>query len=335
MDPFDIDTISGALAKASIDPAHWPEALETGARATGSFGCVLLPVVGHLPMVVGTSSMEQSLNAYVDDRWVDRDERYRAKAKFLRDGFATDDDCLPRDLRKRSPFYQDFIARCGLSDWAGVRIGRGANVWNLSLQRAAGQEPFSPAELSCLGRLSERLDPVVEVASALALSRGEASLDAFQFSGRAALLVDRAGSVVLANQAVETLVGPDLIISGGRIRSFHPKATDRLHLAFRALFWTQTASVLPVVFPKADGGKLTIYLMRTKRLVDSPLAAFHAILVYCRSCGRTVSNRTVHETAVQSDPGGDAAGYRNFERSGDRGFCIDCRFIERNRTQSA
>ena len=124
MDPFDIDTISGALAKASIDPAHWPEALETGARATGSFGCVLLPVVGHLPMVVGTSSMQQSLNAYVDDRWVDRDERYRAKAKFLRDGFATDDDCLPRDLRKRSPFYQDFIARCGLSDWAGVRIGR-------------------------------------------------------------------------------------------------------------------------------------------------------------------------------------------------------------------
>ena len=202
------------------------------------------------------------------------------RREFLRNGFATDDDCVARDLRKRSPFYQDFIARCGLADWAGVRIGRGANVWNLSLQRAVGQQPFSTDELSCLGRLSERLDPVVEVASALALSRGEASLDALQFSGRAALLVDRAGSVVLANQAAETLVGPDLIISGGRIRSFDPKATDRLHLALRALLWTQMASVLsPVVFPKADGGRLIIYLMRTKGLAESPLAAFHAILV--------------------------------------------------------
>ena len=36
MDPFDIDTISGALAKASIDPAHWPEALETGATFIAS-----------------------------------------------------------------------------------------------------------------------------------------------------------------------------------------------------------------------------------------------------------------------------------------------------------
>ncbi|WPO43397.1 helix-turn-helix transcriptional regulator [Tardiphaga sp. 42S5] len=280
MDPFDLERITGALASAALDQWRWSEAAETVAKCTGSYGAVLLPVVGPLPFVAATPSMEKSFEVYSAGGWLDRDERYLGTSTFLREGVATDDDCLPAELRKRSSFYQDFLARCGLSEFAGVRVGRGDRIWNLSIQRTPQQGAFSRNELSWLAQLSQRLDSIAEISCALEFSRGEAALDAFQFSDRAALLLDRAGNVVHTNSAADDLIGPDLAISGRRVRSFDRRATERLEQSIRALLWTGVASVVPpIVFPKVSDGNLIIYPMRLRGLTASPLSAFHAILV--------------------------------------------------------
>ena len=263
MEPFDLQRLSRVLAAAAIDPSLWTEALQTAAECTGSYGAVLLPVVGALPIVAATPSMDRSANVYVSDGWQGRDERYRGKAAFLANGVATDDDCMPLEARNHSPFYQEFLRNCNLSGWAGVRIGRGDLVWNLSLQRTPEQGSYSARELRALSELSNSLDSVVQTCAALGLAKGESALSAFDFSERAALLLDRSGHVVRVNPAAERLIGLDLQISAGRVRCQDPKSNELLQNAIRALFWSLEASTIaPIVLQKLSGGRLVMYPMR-------------------------------------------------------------------------
>ena len=306
MEPFDLQRLSRVLAAAAIDPSLWTEALQTAAECTGSYGAVLLPVVGALPIVAATPSMDRSANVYVSDGWQGRDERYRGKAAFLANGVATDDDCMPLDARKRSPFYQEFLRNCNLSGWAGVRIGRGDLVWNLSLQRTPEQGSYSARELRALSELSNSLDSVVQTCAALGLAKGESALSAFDFSERAALLLDRSGHVVRVNPAAERLIGLDLQISAGRIRCQDPKSNELLHNAIRALFWSVEAfTIAPIVLQKVSGGRLVIYPMRLTGLTDSPLSVFHAILVISdtdltQSAGMMTLREAFELTAAES-----------------------------------
>ena len=288
MDPFDGRQLSEALASAALNPDNWMDALETVARETRSYGAIILPVVGPMPIMAWTKSMDQSAERYVSEGWVQRDERYRGTAQFLQRGVVSDRDCVTDEERRRSPFYQDFIAANQLSECAIVRVGRGDRVWSLSLQRAGSQEAFSDAEMAWLAAFSNTLDSVATVSLALAHARGSAVLDAFDCSATAAFLIDRSAQVVRVNQAAEHLIGSDLTLNQRKIQSTSPKATDLFNSGVKTVFWGQsTTTVPPVVFPKADGGKLILYLMPLPAQSDMPLSAFHAIVVVADTAQQT------------------------------------------------
>jgi DNA-binding CsgD family transcriptional regulator len=280
MEPFDQQRLTSALTAAAVDPSRWTEALEAVAACTNSYGALVFPIAGNLPIICATASMEKSFEVYTSEGWMDRDERYRGTAKFLDVGVATDDDCMSPEARKRSPFYQEFLGSCRLKDFAGVRIGRGGLVWNLSLQRRIDQDPFSATELKWLAEISNSLDSIAQISAALGLARGEAALDAFDFSERAALLLDRQGNVVRVNVAAERLIGADFHISAGRVRLRDRKSSNLLAQSIKAMLWSRKAHTAPpVVAQKLSGGKLVIYPMRLPGLTTSPLSAFHAVLV--------------------------------------------------------
>lgn len=284
--PFDLERISSSLASAAIDPVSWSRALDDIVAATNSRGAILLPVVGALPLMWNTPSLDQSVELYMSGGWFNRDERYLGTPTFLKNGVVTDDDCMPAEARKKSAFYQDFIQRSGLSEFAGVRVGREDHVWNLSLQRSAGSEPYSEQELMFLAKLSDQLDVVVKTSQALHLQKGLSALDAFEFSSQAALLLDRTGKVVCVNATAQGILGDDLQISGGRLVSTAPQSAERLNGLFKELFWRMTSALVsPLVLPKRNGGRLVIYAMRLPGMADSPLTAFHSILIITDSDG--------------------------------------------------
>jgi hypothetical protein len=105
MDPFDKQRLTAALTAAAIDPTRWTEALETAAACTSSYGALLFPSVGSLPIVNASASMEKAFGIYISEGWIDRDERYLATPKMLKHGVATDDDSMPVGARKNSPYY--------------------------------------------------------------------------------------------------------------------------------------------------------------------------------------------------------------------------------------
>lgn len=278
--PFDLAKVTAALARAAIEPSYWPQALRIVEVCTNSAGALLLPVVGNVPLISCTPSMEASFDTYVRGGWHERDERYRGAHALLNRGVMTDDDCMPLLERKRSEFYQDFLAANGFRDWAGVRVGRDNFIWTLSLQRTAKESLYSKEELACLAELSSKLDVVAETSAVFAATRGQAALDAFQFSGRAAFLLDRAGNVVRLNQAASELLGKDIQVTSGRISASDKSGHRELLLALRQLLWTQELSIAPpIVLKKRQGGKYIIHLMRLSYQTQSPFSAWHAMMM--------------------------------------------------------
>lgn len=260
-----------------------------------------------------TPSMGKTFDRYIKEGWHAQDERYRGVESFLKRGVGTDNDCMSVDARKKSPFYQEFLAADNLTDYAGVRVGRGDNVWNLSLQRSPREGPYSKDELRSLARLSQMLDSIVKVSSALGFAKGEAVLDAFQFSETCGFLLNRKGEVVRVNPAAEELLGVDLQITNKRVRLRNAHETELLDRSIRALFWEADAPVVPpVVLSKESGGKLVVYPMRLPGLADSPLSAFHVILVvsdtdaqrsHSAATLRTVFNLTAAEARLATAMG--------------------------------
>jgi DNA-binding CsgD family transcriptional regulator len=223
--------------------------------------------------------MNLSLDEYVRGGWINEDIRYRGTAQLLSKGVTTDDDCLSAEFRKRSPFYQDFLRRNGLSGYVGLRLGAGAQVWSLSIQRTVAQDPFSANEISALGDFATRLDGVAQVASVIASQKGIGALEALQACNRGAFLLNRSGRVVRTNDfGRELIVSGHLQIVDGRIQSSDAKRNDKLQREIRDLFWTN-ALLRPQALQKHDGGSLICYVVRLDTLKDNPLSAFHALMI--------------------------------------------------------
>jgi DNA-binding CsgD family transcriptional regulator len=294
---FDLLSIVTALNAASLDPDHWDLALELIQRATRSFGVILFPVVGALPYIPATRSMGESFERYVREGWSQRDERYRGIDKLVRSGLLTDADIMPEERLRRSPYYQDFVAGCNFKGYAAVRVGSGDQIWSLTLHRTREQDHFSASELEALRSLSTHLDGVAGVATALGFARGSASLSAFDVAGKPAMLFDRAGEVVRVNQLAEKLLDGDIRIVQRRLVSSDRAATERFASTLNRLLWsTDSAGAAPVSFPRRGRNALTVYLMRSFQLADTPLSAFHALAIFADPDARLVPEMQAIQT---------------------------------------
>lgn len=225
--------------------------------------------------------MEHSFEVYVRDGWVHKDERtIRGTVKLIKNGVVTDRDIVSESEMKRSPFYQEFLPGINLKEWVAVRVGTGENVWSLTLHRTSQQEPFSGALLNALHRLSDQLSSTAEIAVAIGTARGEAALTAFEVAGKAALLLNRTGEVVRANQAADRLFDKDISIVKRRLFCCDKKAIESFEKSVRHLLWSSDrAGVTPISLPRPGRSPVIAYVMRSFQLAATPLSAYHAIAV--------------------------------------------------------
>ena len=171
----DFGTLTEAFM-AAVDPSRWDAAMDAAAKATDSFGAVLLPVRGRTPSVPTSQSMLPTMDAYVRGEWAHKDERYRSLPVFMRRGVSCEFDFTTPEAMAGSPFYQELLRPQGLEWFAVVKVGGNTDVWGLSLQRSPAQGPFSPHELDGLAVLSRRLTAAAELACAFGFARVEATL---------------------------------------------------------------------------------------------------------------------------------------------------------------
>jgi DNA-binding CsgD family transcriptional regulator/PAS domain-containing protein len=245
----------------------WSYALEALSEASGSAGAVLIAPEGSMPVLPCSASLEEVCRDYVEEGWVDRDERYKAMATLVRRSVATELDFTSPDAMDRHPYWQEFLAPHGLRWWAGVKIAFGDDIWIASIQRTQQQGPFLPEELDRLRLLSPHLSAAGALARALDFARMESASSAFQASGRAVLFLDQDARVIHLNSAAEALLGNDLQIRNGEIQSFVRDATANLGRVVRSLLDTDTPLLSPVVatLPRRAGRPLLAFLSRPPR----------------------------------------------------------------------
>ncbi|QRM35116.1 helix-turn-helix transcriptional regulator [Microvirga sp. VF16] len=255
--------------------------MEDVVSATGAAGAILFPVEGKLPQLPHSHSMEPSLDVYVRDGWIKRDERDRIRPALERIGVGTDFDFTTDDEIKRHPYYQEFLAPHGLRWFAGVKIASGDDLWCLSIQRSIAQGPFSPTALRKLAVLSSHLSASAALARALGFARADAALSAFMVSDRAVVLLDRHSCVIRSNEAAIRLFGPDIQVRGRRLVSANHEATAALDRALHALLWQpdSTALLPPVLMPRTQGRPFLAYPLRLAEVSANLMAPCQAVVV--------------------------------------------------------
>jgi DNA-binding CsgD family transcriptional regulator len=286
---LDVDSICAAFSRAAVDPSTWPEAMDRVAHATDSFGAALFPVRGQLPNVPFSRSLGPSFDTYVQNGWMERDERYRAVPAILRQGVATEFDFTNAHEIASHPYYQDFLARFDLRWFAGVKVAVEDDLWVCSIQRTIERGPFSPRELKQLAGLSTRLSSAASLARALGFARAEAALNAFEISGKAVVLFDRCGEVVRMNGAAERLLGPDLHVLQHRLVCADRDATAALDRALHSAVWSadKTSLLPPVVLPRREGRPIIAYPSRPAGIAADALASCQGVVVLVDLDART------------------------------------------------
>jgi DNA-binding CsgD family transcriptional regulator/PAS domain-containing protein len=279
---LDLEGVGAAFAEAAVDPSKWPAAMNRVAKATNSYGALLVPVRGGpLPNVPFSQSLAPSFEAYVRDGWIHRDVRYRVTPVMARRGVATELDIVTADEIATHPYWQEFLGRFGLRWFAGVKVASGDDFWCCSIQRTIQQGPFSPGELTELAQMSAQLSSAAALARALGLARAEAALDAFGVSSSAVALLDRCGEVIRLNDAAERLLGSDLKVIHKRFVSRNADATAALDRALHGALWAETASALmpPVALPRAEKRPLLAHVVRLNGVSPDVLAPCQAVIV--------------------------------------------------------
>jgi DNA-binding CsgD family transcriptional regulator len=278
----DLSQVADAFASATIDPLRWNAGMDAVAKATGSFGAVLLPVRGRSPGIPASESMLPTMEHYFREGWAHRDERYHSLPTFMRRGVASEFDFTTPDEMARSAFYQELLAPHGLRWFAVVKVGSGDDVWGLSIQRSIEQGPFQQSEIDRLAMLSGQLGGTAEFARTFGFARIEAALEAFEASGSPAVVVDRLGEAVRVNPSADRLLGPDLQIVRHRVASSSRDATAALDRALHALIWTGQGGAFhpPVVLPRREGRPILAYPTRLAAIAAAAFSPGQACIVF-------------------------------------------------------
>ncbi|MER9124256.1 helix-turn-helix transcriptional regulator [Mesorhizobium sp. M0959] len=280
---FDIEAISGAFAKAAIDPGYWGFAMEAVSEATHSYGAILFDINSHLPGIPRSRTMEPSFEAYVHGGWIDRDVRYRIAPVLEHRGVATDFDIMAPDQISRDPYYQEFLAPFGLRWFAGVKVAAGDDFWCLSIQRSIEQGPFDQSELLELGGLSKQLGTAAVFANAVGFARVEAALDAFCASATPAVMLGHNGTVIGMNGPAENLLDEDLRVLAGRLVSGSRNASDAFDRSLNELLKNPgSATMPPVQMPRPRSGRrpLLAYLLRLPKVTHTALSPCQATAIF-------------------------------------------------------
>jgi len=240
-----------------------------------------LSLDGRLPQFPRTCSLAAASESYVQDGWIEHDDRFRSMPVIVRNGVATEFDFITTDEMSHHPYWQEFLAPHGLRWFAGVHVACGDEQWCLSIQRTVAQGPFSRHETKRLATLSTKLGSAAALARALGFARAEAALEAFEVSGSAVVLLDRFGQALRANAAAERLLRDDPCIERRRVVSTDRDATAALDRALHAILWNRSASALmaPVPLPRRDKRPVLAYPVRLAAVSADALAACQALLV--------------------------------------------------------
>lgn len=248
------------LDAAVLDAGRWKNVCDALAAITGGAGTALIPFDRNHrgSWIIKSDSIGGLMETYVRDGWYKRDLREAAWPIMRRKGFATDFDLVDRDMMRRHPYYQDFLARGGASTFIGIHIPTHADDWVAAIQLPLGDGIPGSHTVELLPRIRTKIADAVRSAQAITVAGVESWTSFFEGSDKGIALLSRAGRINRMNEVAESLLMP-FVGAGGEIKLADRKAAGQLCDLTAAACAVPPRSPLPppVLLPLAPGRLLS------------------------------------------------------------------------------
>jgi DNA-binding CsgD family transcriptional regulator len=254
-------------------------------RATGALGAALLQSDVRTPDVPVTESARDLFAFYFRHGWHKRDFRARGVPLILSGVpvFTDQDIATPEDMRTE-PFYNECVFALGIHWSAVVGFRADSDYWALSLQRTTEQGPFEQEETRLLARLSPHLTSIATLSSAVGRIALSSSMNALGAVLQPAIAVDRLGSVLDANAAMEQLWDENIRVWNKRLHLADPHARRRFEKLIQQLMTASDDAGLtgsePIVVKRRERSPIVLRVLAVPSAARSPFLGARAILTF-------------------------------------------------------
>lgn len=280
-----LQSIGNRLGEAVIDPAMWPLLMADVCSASGATGACLLQSDVRTPDVPMTVAAREFFKSYFDHQIHVNDIRAARSVPLLLAGrqVVSDQDIFTSEQEMmRDPLYA-LLDSYGLRWFAAVGFFAGPALWGFSIQRTIGEGAFDEDEKKALASLSQRLTETATLSTAVGRVVLSNVGNALGFIKRAAIALDRFGSVLDVNAPAEavlaggdiTMVGQRLVIRDRRAQLAFNNFLDRLRMTTDL----EALGAPPIVIRRDGRLPIVIRVLPVDGAARSPFLGARAILI--------------------------------------------------------
>ena len=218
-----LDELACGFYEAAAQPEQWSVTLEKASSVFGADGSCIIAFPSSSIGAVWSSGLDELAHTFFDEGWHTRNERL-ARALPIRHirPVMTESDLFSPDELERHPFNAEFINVHGYRWGAGCFLSE-VDGWNtaFTVERKAHRERYGAAEVEAMTKLLPHMRNAAQIASRLALSKGDGMLDAFEKMCCAAILLNCTGRVHRYNRQTEHYLNREIRIVQGCLTACH------------------------------------------------------------------------------------------------------------------
>jgi DNA-binding CsgD family transcriptional regulator len=233
---IDHDQLSKAmnqLGQAAVDPAAWPDVIESICRAVGATAALLLQSDVRTADVPRTKSIDEATRHYFANNWHETDPRARGMPRLVAGEVLTDHDILTPDEIRADPMYNEVLRPFGFHWFAGIGFRAGSAPWVLTIQRTAREGParegpFEKRDKRLLATLAPRLTETATLSTAVGRAALSGMIGVLDRLRQPAVVLDHLGKVIDLNTAAAAGLDDDIRITNRQLVVRDKAAAARL-----------------------------------------------------------------------------------------------------------
>jgi len=250
------------LYRAAMEPALWPDALESFAHAIGCVGMAKISITPHdttTDLIVSPSM--RGVQAEYNKTWWQHDSRVgRIFQRQLSRGVFCEAQLFNDEEIARDPFRQEFCRDFGLGAFAVQLLEPWpGHVVSFSGQRSLKLGHFEVDDLEMLNWLGKHAARALMISLRLAAGNTLAAglFDVLDKFHGGVFVLNNLREVVLMNACAERLIGDGVTVSGKRLLSSSQDCQQALDRLIASAFDRQGREIDfgPLALPRSNGKK--------------------------------------------------------------------------------
>jgi DNA-binding CsgD family transcriptional regulator len=198
------ETLVDRIYECAFAPEHWPGVFDELAKIADARGGFLFTANRQVINWTASASLQAGMQAFVAGDFYTRSSRAARALASGHTGFLREHDIYTDDQLAVDPIYRDLLWPAGLG-WAAamaIRLPTGDELF-LSLEREHARGPVEATAIEQLDALRPHLARAALMSARLQLERVRAASAMLASLGLPALVFDRAGRVLVANELLE------------------------------------------------------------------------------------------------------------------------------------